>query len=64
MIPFEERNLDSNIRSSYVITLGELGDFDNIPLVNFFIFVLFSFLIPLVLMNMIIALMGDSYTRV
>ena len=64
MIPFEERNLDSNIRSSYVITLGELGDFNEIPWVNFFIFVLFSFLIPLVLMNMIIALMGDSYTRV
>lgn len=64
MMPYEERNLDSNIRSSYVMTLGELGEFEDIPIPNFLIFVLFSFLIPLVLMNMIIALMGDSYTRV
>ena len=64
MIPFEERDIDSNIRNSYVISLGELGQFDSIPLVSFLVFVLFSFLIPLVLMNMVIALMGDSYARV
>ena len=64
MIPYEDRDLDSNIRNSYVISLGELGDFESIPPVSFMVFALFSFLIPLVLMNMIIALMGDSYARV
>lgn len=64
MVPYEERDLNMDLRNSYVLSLGELGGFDEIPLLNFFIFMVFSFLIPLVLMNMIIALMGDSYTRV
>ena len=34
------------------------------PVVQFLIFIVFSFFIPLVLMNMLIALMSDSYTRV
>jgi hypothetical protein len=49
---------------SYVLSYGDLGSFDEFMYLKFFIFMMFSFLIPLVLMNMLIALMSDSYSRV
>jgi hypothetical protein len=44
--------------------MGELGAFDEFQYMQFFIFIMFSFLVPLVLMNMLIAIMSDSYARV
>ena len=59
-----EKNFDGDIKAGYTLSLGDTPDLDDYPLYNFFIFMIFSFLIPMVLMNMMIALMGDSYTRV
>lgn len=52
------------LRSSYVLSFGELGDFAEAAVVKFFVFALFSFIIPLVLMNLLIAIMSDSYARI
>ena len=57
-------DVDDYARQSYVIAYGELGEFSDFTLVKFFIFVAFSFFIPLTLMNMLIAIMSDSYARV
>ncbi len=43
---------------------GDLGNFMEFNVVRFTMFCLFSFFIPLVLLNMLIALMSDSYARV
>ena len=64
LTPSDQRDIDQAIRQSYVLSLGDLGSFSTIDVLGFFIFVLFSFFIPLVLMNMLIAIMGDSYSRV
>jgi uncharacterized membrane protein len=55
---------DEVVRNSYVLAFGELGDFQDFSSVKFFIFVLFTFFIPLLLMNMLIAIMSDAYERV
>jgi ABC-type multidrug transport system fused ATPase/permease subunit len=55
---------DEVVRNSYVLAFGELGDFQDFGTVKFFIFVLFTFFIPLLLMNMLIAIMSDAYERV
>ena len=52
------------MRIGYVMAYGELGDFMTPDYVKFFIFAVFSFFIPLVLLNMLIAIMSDSYARV
>jgi len=57
-------SIESEIRSSYTLSLGELGEFGDFDQLKFVIFVMFSFLVPLVLMNMLIAIMSDSYARV
>lgn len=54
----------TQLKNSYVLSLGELGDFGEFSALRFIVFIIFSFLIPLVLMNMLIALMSDSYSRV
>ncbi len=54
----------STARGSFLLAFGELGDFESIGLVQFLIFALFLFFIPLVLMNMLIAIMSDAYERV
>jgi len=51
-------------RNSFVLAFGETGPFDEAGLFEFFIFALFSFFIPLTLMNMLIAIMADAYERV
>lgn len=56
--------VDMQVRNSYVLALGELGEYEEFSFMKFLVFVLFSFFIPLVLLNMLIALMADSYTRV
>jgi hypothetical protein len=54
----------SELRMSYGLAYGDLGDYQEMGMVQYIIFVIFSFFIPLVLLNMLIALMADSYTRV
>ena len=54
----------AEFRQGYVLSLGDLGDFAEYGWMQFFMFIMFSFLIPLTLMNMIIAIMGDTYARV
>ena len=57
-------DIDANLRESYVLAFGELGSFAEASLMQFIIFVIFSFFIPLVLMNILIAIMSDAYERV
>ena len=52
------------LRSSYVLLYGDFGELAEFSTVKFFVFVFFSFVIPLVLMNLLIAIMSDSYARV
>jgi hypothetical protein len=47
-----------------VIAFGDLGDFASFSALQFFMFMLFTFFIPLTLMNMLIAIMSDTYSRV
>lgn len=60
----ETEGLDQTMRNSYVLALGELGEFGAASGLQFIIFVVFSFFIPLILMNMLIAIMSDAYERV
>lgn len=53
-----------DFRQGYVLAFGDLGDFTNYDITKFFIFSMFTFLIPLTLMNMLIAIMSDTYARV
>lgn len=52
------------LRFSYAFAYGELPSYKTTPWLEFFIFFLFSFFMPLVLLNMLVAIMGDSYARV
>lgn len=61
---FENPSIDRFSRQSYTLSFGELGPFDEMNWFTFIFFVIFSFFIPLVLMNMLIAIMGDTYGRV
>jgi len=58
-------DIESYLRSSYLLTLGELGDdIKDSTTTYFIIFTVFSFFIPILLLNMLIAIMSDSYERV
>ncbi len=61
-------NLSDNIWKSivdgYAITLADFGELDNFTLTQFLIFVIYSFFVPILLLNMLIAIMSDSYERV
>lgn len=59
-----DKSIITDLSNSYVLSLGELGSFDEFGYLQYFIFIMFSFLVPLVLMNMLIAIMSDSYARV
>ena len=48
---------------AYAITFGELA-FEDLNAMQYIMFVVFSFAITLVLMNMLIAIMTDSYEKV
>jgi len=56
--------VDDYLVGSYVLALGELGDFDKFKYLRFAFFMIFSLFIPLILMNMLIAIMSDCYERV
>ena len=62
--PDVEHDFVLQLKNAYVLSFGELGAFDEFSSLRFIVFIIFSFLIPLVLMNMLIALMSDSYSRV
>ena len=51
-------------RAAYTLTLAELVGFDTKGSTNFFIFMIFTLLITLVLMNLIIAILSDAYELV
>ena len=51
-------------RDVYVLSFGELGDYEDLSSLEFSLFVIFSLFIPLVLMNLLIAIMSDSYARI
>jgi len=54
----------SEFRQGYVLAFGDLGGFTDYNFVQFFMFCMFTFFIPLTLMNMLIAIMSDTYARV
>ena len=51
------------IKTTYTLTLGEL-DFEDLNTTRFFVFVVFTYFITLVLMNLLIAILGDAYELV
>lgn len=51
-------------KDAYALSLGETPDYGDLLNLHFFVFLVFSFLIPLVLMNLLIAIMSDSYEKV
>jgi hypothetical protein len=54
----------TELRLSYAFAFGELPDYETVAWLDFFVFFIFAFFIPLVLLNMVIAIMGDSYARI
>ena len=67
-LTFYEKELEEGIYSmlfqeSYVLSLGELPSYDTISM-KFVIFLIYSLLIPIVLMNLLIAILSDAYERV
>lgn len=60
----EDYTFESTFKSSYVLSFGELDDSRNNGLIDWINFMIFSFSITLVLMNLLIAIMSDSYERV
>ena len=51
------------IKTTYTLTLGEL-DFEDLNTSRFLIFVVYTTLITLVLMNLLIAILSDAYELV
>ena len=51
------------IKTTYTLTLGEL-DFEDLNTTKFMIFVVYTTLITLVLMNLLIAILSDAYELV
>ena len=50
-------------KTSYTLTLGDL-DYETLDSTNFFIFVVFTTMITLILMNIMIAILSDAYELV
>lgn len=50
--------------TSYTLSLGELGDFDQLSTVQFVAFSIFTIMITIVLLNLVIAIMSDKYGEV
>ena len=50
-------------KESYVLSLGELPEYESTSL-KFGIFFVYSLLIPIILMNLLIAILSDAYERV
>lgn len=64
MYSLDSQSLTSQLKSSYVLGLGELGEFDSFNTIQFLIFIIFSFFIPLLLLNLLIAIMSDGYEKI
>ena len=62
MLIKDETNL-SVFKTTYTLTLGEL-DFEELNTSRFLIFVVYTTLITLVLMNLLIAILSDAYELV
>ncbi len=60
----ETLDIGASLIQGYVLTLQEYGNFESFSPAHFFIFVIFSFFVPILLLNMLIAIMSDSYERV
>jgi hypothetical protein len=57
-------NTIEKLKEAYTFAFGELGDFATYSNTKFVVFMLFTFMIPLTMMNLLIAIMSDSYARV
>merc|ERR1712083_812678 len=51
-------------RIAYALSLGELDEFQELSMTAFFIFLIYTILITLVLMNLVIAILSDKYEEV
>jgi len=55
----------NNLKLSYALAFGDIGDsYEEYSALRFFFFICFTFFIPLLMMNLLIAIMSDSYERV
>ena len=59
----KDANYLTVFKTTYTMTLGEL-DFENLTTTKFIIFVYYTTLIILVLMNLLIAILSDAYELV
>jgi hypothetical protein len=57
----DAKTFDELSRQAYVLAFGDFGGFDTFTFVKFMVFVIFSFVVPLVMMNLLIAIISDSY---
>jgi len=57
-------NTIEKLKEAYTFAFGELGEFSTYSNTKFVVFMLFTFMIPLTMMNLLIAIMSDSYARV
>ena len=55
---------DTYGRVGYLLAFGELSGPDGFGITKFVIFSIFAFIVPLTMMNLLIALMSDSYARI
>jgi hypothetical protein len=47
-----------------VLAFGDFGGFDEFSITKFIVFMVSSFVVPLVMMNLLIALISDSYAKI
>ena len=59
----QDENQLSVLKTSYTLTLGEL-EFEDLSTMSFMIFVVYTSLITLILMNLLIAILSDAYELV
>jgi hypothetical protein len=56
--------IDALMRQAYVLAYGDFGSFDEFSITKFMVFVVSTFIVPLVMMNLLIALISDSYATI
>ena len=65
MLTLIKRDNDIQLfRIAYVLTLGELDEFNDLSMTAFWIFLVFTILITVVLMNLVIAILSDGYEEI
>ena len=60
----DNKSIDQDISETLGFVFGNLADVSEYDWIQVLIFSLFCFLIPLLLMNMMIAILSDSYERI